>query len=234
VLGVSLALVAATLFGLSRALIRADWPAGERWRALRGAGIVLIGWFVVAMSLAWTGIYEGASHRLPTIPFGILVPIVVGAFLIWRSETVSRIVDAVPQQWLIGLHLFRALGGIFLVLYAAGRMPGLFALPAGVGDLLVVGLAPFVAWAYTRNPRASAGLVAAWNILGIADFVAAIATGFATGPSPVQLAAFDNPNVLIAQFPLVLIPTYLVPLWTVLHIASLTKLLRAISRDGAP
>ena len=99
-------------------------------------------------------------------------------------------------------------------------MPGLFALPAGLGDVLVTGLAPVVAWAHARNPRSSTGLVAAWNILGITDFVVAIITGFATGPSPLQLAAFDNPNVLIAQFPLVLIPTFLVPLWTVLHIAS--------------
>jgi hypothetical protein len=228
---VSVAAIVVMLLGLSRALSRADWPTGERARTVRAAAMLLFGWFGLTALLAWAGAFEGAADRLPTIPFGILVPIAVGWLLIWGSPTMSRIVDAVPQQWLIGLHMFRALGATFLFLYAAGSMPGLFALPAGIGDLAVVGLAPFVAWAYVRNPGANAGRVAAWNVLGIADFVVAIATGFATGPSPLQLAAFDTPNTLITQLPLVLIPTFLVPLWTVLHIASLTKLRRARRRD---
>ncbi len=155
VLGGSVAMIAATLFGLSRALVRAAWPAGQRARVMQAASVVLVGWFAVAAGLAWTGAYEGAPDSLPIIQFGILIPIAVGALLIWRSATASRIIDAVSQQWLIGVHVFRALGAIFLVLYAEGRMPGLFALPAGLGDVLVTGLAPVVAWAHARNPRSS-------------------------------------------------------------------------------
>ena len=157
VLGGSVAMIAATLFGLNRALASAAWPAGERVRVIRAVAVVLTGWFAVAAGLAWIGAFEGAPDRLPTIQFGILIPIAVGALLIWRSPTATRIIDAVSQQWLIGVHVFRALGAIFLVLYLGGRMPGLFALPAGVGDLLVTGLAPFVAWAHARNPRSSTG-----------------------------------------------------------------------------
>ena len=80
--------------------------------------------------------------------------------------------------------------------------------------------------AYARNPSRNAGTVAAWNLLGIADLVVAVGTGFVTGQSPLQLAAFDNPNDLISVFPLVLIPVYLVPLSILLHLASLTKLRR--------
>jgi hypothetical protein len=229
-LGGSAAMIAATLFGLNRSLVRAGWTDGERASVMRASAIILVGWFAAAAGLAWIGAFEGAPDSLPTIQFGILIPIVLGALLFWRSETASRIIDAVPQQWLIGLHVLRVLGATFLVLYAAGRMPVLFALPAGLGDLLVTGLAPFVAWLHARDPRSSAGLIATWNILGITDFVVAAAAGFATGPSPLQLTAFDNPNVLMAQFPLVVIPTFLVPLWTLLHIASLMKLRREASR----
>jgi hypothetical protein len=140
---------------------------------------------------------------------------------------VARIIDAVPQHWLVGVQVTRALGGIFFPLCVAGLMAGLFAIPAGVGDLATAVLAPVAAYAAARDPRGSAGTVLAWNVLGIADFVVATATGFATAPSPLQLAAFDNPNSLIGAFPLVLIPVYLVPLWTILHIASLVKLRRA-------
>ena len=129
---------------------------------------------------------------------------------------------------------YRALGAIFLVLYASGKVPGLFALPAGIGDVLVGVLAPVVAVAYARKPGDSAGRLAAWNLLGIADLVVAVVTGFATGRSLLQLAAFDAPNNLITIFPLVLIPTFLVPLSILLHIASLTKLRRVVSRSSGP
>jgi hypothetical protein len=232
VLGGSIAMIAASLFSLNRALLLAEWPRDERVPVTQATAFILIGWFAAAIALAWVGVYEGASDRLPTIQFGILIPIAIGAVLIWRSETVSRIMDAIPQHWLVGVQVLRGLGAVFLVLYAAGRMPALFALPAGLGDVLVAALALIVAWAYAHRPRLSAVSVAAWNVLGITDLVVAVGTGFATGLSPFQIAAFDNPNTLITAFPLVLIPTYLVPLWIVLHIVSLTKLRRASSRSS--
>lgn len=235
VLAMSIVMIALTLFGLSRALVRAAWPERTRVWVLRAAAVLLIGWFAVALALALVGTYEGVRDRPPTIQFGILTPLVIAALLIWRSDTVARIIDAVPQHWLIGVQVTRALGGVFLLLYAEGLMPGVFAIPAGVGDLATALLAPIAAYAAARDPHGNAGAVLAWNALGITDFVVAVATGFATGPSPLQLAAFDNPNTLIAAFPLVLIPVYLVPLWTILHIASLVKLRRtaAQSRPGA-
>ena len=81
----------------------------------------------------------------------------------------KQILDAVPQSWIVGVQLYRALGVIFLILYAGDRLPGLFAWPAGLGDILVGLLAPFVAMAYARRPEENARTVAAWNIFGLAD-----------------------------------------------------------------
>ena len=110
----------------------------------------------------------------------------------------------------------------FLILYANDQMPGLFALPAGVGDVTVGLLAPVVALAYARDAQRNAGRVTTWNIFGILDLVVAITTGFITSPS--ALFSYEPPNTLIAIFPLVLIPVYLVPLSLLLHLASLAKL----------
>ena len=137
-----------------------------------------------------------------------------------------------PQHWLIGVQLYRALGVIFLILYAAGKLPGLFAWPAGLGDVLVGVLSPVVAIAYWRGPRENADLVSAWNLFGLADLVVAVTTGFLTSPSAFQLYAFDLPNELISRFPLVLIPVFLVPLSVLLHLASLAKLRQSALRDN--
>jgi len=229
----SLGMIGVAFIGLHKALLRARWLAAERLRAVAVTAGVLIFWLAATTALAWIGAYRSGGDRLPTIQFGILVPILIGTVLIWRSPTVSRIIDAVPQQWLVGIQLYRVLGFVFVVLWIGGRLPGLFALPAGLGDLAVGLLAPLIAWQYARAPAVNAGRVLAWNGFGIADLLVALATGFMTAPSPFQVFALDAPNLLIDAFPLVLIPVFLVPLSIVLHLASLTKWRREHPRTSS-
>lgn len=218
--------IAAILYGLNSSLFRAHWPAQERRRAVIGAGVILLGWLAAAIALAGAGVYHVAADGIPTIQYGIFIPIAIGLLLLWRSALASRILDAVPQPWLVGVQLYRALGIIFLILYALGELPGLFAWPAGVGDIAVGLAAPIVGLAYARALREGAGLVRAWNIFGILDLVVAVTMGFATAPSALQLIDVQPTSELMTVLPMVLIATYLVPLSIVLHVASLKKLPR--------
>ena len=219
-------IVVTLLYGLRLALRRAGWSADDQSRVVRISAFVLIGWLAIAFALGVSGVYRGASDQMPRIQYGMLVPILIGSLLIMRSSTVARVLEAVPQQWLIGVQCYRALGIMFLILYGAGKMPGLFAWPAGIGDVLVGGIAPVVAIAYARAPDKNGDLVWGWNILGLSDLAVAVASGMVTARSPIQQFAFDLPNELISAFPLVLIPIYVVPLSVLLHLASLTKLRR--------
>jgi hypothetical protein len=121
---------------------------------------------------------------------------------------------------------------IFLVLHASDKLPALFAWPAGAGDIAVGLLAPIVALAYSRDPQRHSQTVLVWNLFGIADLIVAIGTGFLTSPSPLQLFAFDHPNQLISAFPLVLVPTFAVPLAVLVHVISLTKPGRATAHTN--
>jgi hypothetical protein len=216
----------AILYGLNRALADANWPAADRTRTYCASAVILLGWFAVAITLSALGVYHVDSSQVPTIQYGILLPILIGALLIWRSETVKRIIAAVPQQWIVSVQLYRALGVIFLILYATGKLPSLFAWPAGVGDIAIGLLAPIVGLAYARSPRKAAGLVAAWNVFGILDLIVAVGTGFMTAPSRFLSLDVQPTSELMTVLPMVLIPVYLVPLSIVLHLASLAKLRR--------
>jgi len=193
-------------------------------------GAVLVGWFAVAAILASFNVYQASSDRWPIIQYGIAVPVLIGGFVLWRSAAVSRLIDLIPQRWIIAVQFYRALGVIFLILYASGKLSGLFARPAGAGEVAVGLLAPVVAWSAMRERRTSARAIWLWNVLGIADLCIAMGTGFLTSPSALQLGVFDRSNELIAAFPLVLIPTFLVPLSFLLHFVSLIKLSRAMPR----
>jgi hypothetical protein len=224
VLGGALAATTALVYGLHSALKHAGWPAGARKRAVWSFGVLLATWFLAAVLLTWFGFYRGIPNRVPTIQYGVLIPIVAGIALFWRWGTLRRALEAVPQQWIVTVQVYRALGLIFLVLYAAGHMPGEFAWPAGAGDAAVGLLAPVVGLAYAQGWRGAARLVRAWNLLGLGDLTVALTMGLLTSPSPLQRLAFGTPNELISAFPLAMIPVFMVPLSILLHLASLKKL----------
>src|SRR6185312_329562 len=180
------AAIVAILYGLNRSLVQAKWPPSDRSRTFRTSAVILLGWLAVSVTLGALGVYDVNSSQVPTIQYGILLPIVVGALLIWRSETAKSIIAAVPQPWLVGVQLYRALGVIFLILYASGKLPSLFAWPAGIGDIAIGLLAPVVGFAYARAPRDTADLVRGWNVFGILDLIVAVTTGFLTAPSLLQ------------------------------------------------
>jgi hypothetical protein len=216
-----IATLAAVVGGVNQALKQSRWGESERRATVRTVAAVLCGWFVIASTLALLGVYHGTSRRFPAIEFGIFIPVLAGCLMIWRWSAVSRLIDAVPRGWVIGVQFYRVEGVTFLILYASNLLPGLFALPAGVGDV-AVGLSALVIGIGAsggRQPRS--WTVLRWNLLGIADLAAALVTGFLTSPSPLQRFAFDRPNELISVFPLVLIPTFLVPLAILLHVVSL-------------
>jgi hypothetical protein len=187
------------------------------------AGAVLV-WFAGAWWLGQLRFFVAPTAFLPPIAFAILLPILAGISLLMWSNRFRALVTAVPQSWLTGVQVYRALGAMFLALWAQDRLPGEFALPAGIGDVIVGVTAPIVAWLNaSRSPSArSATLI--WNGFGIADLIVAVGTGFLTSPSPYQAFAFDRPNMVIAEQPFVLVPTFFVPLSIILHAASLWKL----------
>jgi hypothetical protein len=220
----SIGIIAAVLAGLRVAVGRADWEQSQRAAALRTATVLLLLWFAAAVALSCAGTFRGTPSSQPTIEFGIFVPLLIGVVWLWRSAGAKRLLDAVPQSWLVGLQFYRLLGAIFLLMYAQGRMPAAFALPAGAGDVAVGLLAPIVAVAYARGVAGREFLVVGWNLLGLLDLANAITTGFLTSPSPLQVLSLDAPNQLISEYPLVLVPVFLVPLAVLLHVASLVKL----------
>jgi hypothetical protein len=91
------ATLVAILYGLNRALAEAHWTAPERRPTVCTAATVLLGWLALSVSLAALGIYNVAANEIPTLQYGIVLPILIGAMLIWRSDATRRVLDAVPQ-----------------------------------------------------------------------------------------------------------------------------------------
>jgi hypothetical protein len=192
--------------------------AGPRQMMIIG-GIILL-WTAYAWLAVLTEFDRALVGGFPGLP---LIYILLAAFLGWWLSDML-LGRGVPQQMLIALQLFRPLGMVFFYEYLRGTLPGSFAIPAGWGDLLAGLTAAAVLIRYPTGPvpRNAVLLVAT---VGLIDFTSAVFFGFTSSATPVQLFAFDQPNQVL-QWPLGLIPVFLVPYAVVAHILSLVQLRR--------
>ena len=227
------AIIATIVIGLWIALRRTRLASDARLSTWLAVAIPLIAWFATIWSIALTGALQAQAGALSFLPFALVLPISIGLVSIMRSERIAAALDAVSPAWLIGLQVYRVLGGNFVVLWAlGGSIPREFAFPAGFGDMLVGVLAlPVAFWVASGSARGhTAGVT--WNILGISDLVLAISLGFLSSPGPFQIIALDRPNILATSYPTVMTPAFTVPLSLILHGVSLWQLRRrAGSRD---
>src|SRR5262244_106787 len=201
--------------------------AKSRYTTAGVLSVALIGWQAVAQYLGSANTYFAAADTaVPTVLFGLLIPLAVAAIALWRSESIARLVSAIPLHWLVAAQIYRVAGGIFLVLWADGRLPWQFALPAGIGDVTTGVVAIVVAALLARNAVGAHRATYAWCLFGIADLVVAITMGAMTSPGRAHLLAFEAPNLLVTSYPLVMVPTFAVPLALMLHGLVLWRLRR--------
>jgi hypothetical protein len=81
---------------------------------------------------------------------------------------------------------YRVFGSWALAAWLRGPLPGVFALPANIGDVLTGLLAPPAAIAVAAGTSDGRRAVTLWNIFGLADFAVAI-----TSLGPLQLIVPD-------------------------------------------
>ena len=212
VLQVVIQAVSSTLYwvGLGRGIGGLPSPA-TRWAWRIGSAVVLATWLTGIVLLAANDFFRNGVFP-PRIPIALLVTLAAG-YLVLLSGTFRTVIANIPQHWLIGIQVFRVLGGVFLVHYLQGGLPGIFAIPAGVGDVLTGVFAPLVAyWWFVGKPYARRAAIA-WNLFGMADLVNAVVIG--------ALTRAGGGGIV---FPLVLIPIYGVPRAFLVHSYSLIGL----------
>ena len=98
----------------------------------------------------------------PRVSLALGLTLLLG-YLALLSRDFRTIIAAIPQHWLIGIQTFRILGGVFLVRYFQGELPAVFAIPAGVGDVLTGIFAPLVAYWWFTGKSYARGAAIGWR-----------------------------------------------------------------------
>ncbi len=206
------------------------------WRPAHKA--ILAGLLTVQFAVAY---FIGSEHLLTNDlaslipPIGITAVLPVALFLAVYGFSVRfrRFVLAQDLRTLTMMQLWRVVGFAFLPLYAFDLLPGLFAWPAGLGDL-AIGLAAVVIVArMDRDPDyALSSGSRRFQRRGLFDFAVAIGTsGLAAGAIPALIPGGIT-SAPLDVWPLNIFPSFIVPAFIILQLSALLKV-RALRRQAA-
>ena len=222
---------AAILLGLWLGLSRTDFPLRVQLGIWLAVVVPFTAWLAIVWPLAINGAFQTRlAGGVTMVPIAIFAPVAIAVPVLMLSRRIGSVLDATPASWLVGIQLYRVVGVLFLVAWARGGMAGVFAVPAGSGDVLVGLMALPVAYYLASGARGGRGLAIAWNVLGLVDFAIAISIGML---SALRVIITDLPTAGSAPYPTVMIPVFGVPSSIILHALSLRQLSRIGRREAA-
>lgn len=182
--------------------------------------ILVLIWGVISFILSKDGFYSN-SNDLAGFNFmviSMLIPLII-FFILLKNQQISSILDNFSHKAIIGLQVYRLFGSVFLFIAFNNDMPGLFAIPPGILDVLIATTAVLIIHKQIYIEK----YAKMWNYLGLLDFALAFGLYFLYHPFKI-LEVQEEQIVLSGQYPLTHIITFFVPLAVILHTLSLRKL----------
>lgn len=141
--------------------------------------------------------------------------------LVLNTKSYQKIVENVPLESLIQLHIFRLIGVFFVLLAVHDALPKPFAFIAGFGDMLTAISSVFVVKAIQNKKSYAKKLALIWNVFGTVDILfTAIAANVLTKIS-IDTGAMGVDT--LAVFPFCIIPAFAPPTILFLHWAIFKK-----------
>lgn len=173
-------------------------------------------WLVAAAAVGASGVYRYLPRPALQITILLLTALLLLFYLKWRSF--REFARGLPLRALILLHATRGVVGLyFLILHREGKLPWAFAVPGGIGDIAVGALAIGLVCLPLRTATGRRAVLI-WNTLGLIDILCVVGTATVLGArDPMSMLALTIP-------PLVLLPTFLVPLIIASHVILFDRL----------
>lgn len=213
---------------VSRGADRAGLAPASRRRVKVGTILFLGGWAMLALLLApaASSLAGQDPYTLtPLIPAFAVGGIGIALASIRFSPALRQSLAQASLPALVGVQIYRVLGLEFVILTGLGQLPARFGVPAGWGDVAIGLAAPVVALALGRATRHARTLGIVWNGLGLLDL--AVAFGMGTGLLPLLTGERVPAAAAMGVYPLVLVPTFAVPVAILLHLVALRRLGRS-------
>jgi hypothetical protein len=204
--------------------------------SIRKTAVVVGGltlWLFIQWGLSINRVYSSNLSAQPPklLILGIFPPVLCLIYL-FTGKAGKGFIDKLPLRRLIYLNLVRILVEVgLMLLYINKWVPKLMTWEGGNWDIISGLSAPLVAYYVFGKHAVNRKFLLTWNIFCLVLLVNILIRAVLSAPFPFQKLAFDQPNIAILNFPVVWLPTFIVPVVLFGQLVSIRKL---TSRDIHP
>ncbi len=175
--------------------------------------------------LGLTGFYQVTSTIPPRFPL-LLLPSVILIVVVFLSKKGRMFVDSLNIKWMTLLHIIRIPVELLLYfIFLKGLIPVEMTFEGYNFDILSGLSAPFVYYMVFYKRWATKSFLLFWNFIGLGLLITIVTIAILAFESPFQQLAFDQPNIGVTLFPLVWLPSIVVPIVLLSHLASIKQLI---------
>ncbi|MEO1624400.1 MAG: hypothetical protein AAFV25_04515 [Bacteroidota bacterium] len=217
-------LLTCTYYALRHALQQRQMEEQTRQQLLTYVMAGLLIWLLLLAVLAYGGYFQNFEKIPPRLLLALLPPMLL-ALILTFSKSFATLLRLIPSSWLVYIQSFRIAMELLLWLgLVAGIVPFQMTFQ-GFNYDIILGLsaigAGFLFFGKGRQLRFEAFL---WNISGIALLVNILFISIISTPSPFRVFMNEPANTMVAYFPFIWIPGFIVPFALAMHLFSIRQL----------
>lgn len=186
--------------------------------------ILLAGWLFLNWFLSSKGYYLDFTGAPPRLALAVLPPLfIILLIMIFKKKAWLTLFSLKTLTW---LHVVRIpVELILLGLFFDKQIPQLMTFEGRNFDIISGLTAPLVAYfCFTKNIwNKKVALI--WNFVCLGLLLNILINAILSAPFAFQKFAFDQPNVAVAFFPIIWLPSFVVPVVLFSHLTSIYQLI---------
>ncbi|MCC7026598.1 MAG: hypothetical protein IT265_06560 [Saprospiraceae bacterium] len=189
--------------------------------------IILLSWMILQFIIGTTGFYTITEGIPPRFLLLVLPPFIFIGVLF--STTNGRLfIDGLNLRILTMLHIVRIPVELVLYgLYVYKVVPELMTFEGRNYDIVSGLTAPMIYYLGFVKKQFNTRLLLIWNFICLGLLFNIVVHAVLSAPFPFQQLAFDQPNIAVLHAPFNGLPSCVVPLVLLSHLAAIRQLLRS-------
>ncbi len=206
-------------------VLLAGWLFAKATRYNRSFEIIFISWLVGQGVLGALGFYTGINPVPPRFPW-LLVPPALAITVLFITTKGRTFVDTLNIRTLTLFHVIRVpVEFVLYWLFLQKTVPEMMTFEGRNFDIFSGLSAPVVYYIAFASSRVNRSWLLIWNFVCLALVINIAVIGLLSAQTPFQQFAFEQPNIAIQYFPFNLLPSCLVPLVILAHLATIRQLI---------
>lgn len=210
--------------GFKFALSRSDYSENKKKKVFLWIPTGIFVWLILLAFISYSGFFLDFQSVPPKIFLAIAPPFAVILISIF-SGTLDKMLLKVRPWWLINLQAFRVAMEIILWLLFIHHILPVQMTFEGYNFDVIVGLTAIpISLLCFRKRKFYYKPVIAWNIFGLIVLLNIVVIAIVSTPSPLRLFMNEPSNTMVAYYPFIWLPGFVVPMAIFLHLASLRQI----------